>query len=75
MWTMLIVVAVLAAGGLLVARMVLAGRRPAHDAQAEPVDAESASDDFPAPGEPSPHRSDGRPIPGSRDDRREHGQT
>ena len=32
------------------------------------------ADDFPAPGEPSPHRPDGRPVPGSRDDRHRHGR-
>jgi hypothetical protein len=31
-------------------------------------------EEFPEPGAPSPHRADGSPVPGSREDRHEHGK-
>jgi hypothetical protein len=31
-------------------------------------------EEFPGPGGPSPHRADGSPVPGSREDRHDHGK-
>ena len=76
------VLAVLAVLGILVVVVVMVASRSTGDRGASrrsaqhvvpPVQRGDASD-FPRPGEPSPHRADGRPVPGSRDDRHEHGQ-
>jgi hypothetical protein len=68
MWTVLTVVAIVSVLMILAVRAALAGRPSRHEPQPTAVDPADA-DDFPRPGEPSPHRPDGRPIPGSRDDR------
>lgn len=69
MWIAWLIIGILAVAAIIAVRVALAGRRSAHRPQPETVDPDNA--DFPAPGEPSPHRPDGRPIPGSRDDRRD----
>lgn len=48
-------------------------QRSKADTQPE-VPGGAQADEFPEPGEPSPHRADGRPVPGSREDRHEHGK-
>lgn len=73
MWIALLVVAVVAVVLILLVRVILIGRRPTHGPQPEVTDPAAAADEFPAPGEPSPHYPDGSPVPGSRDDRRRKG--
>lgn len=48
-------------------------RQPKADTQPE-VPGGARPDEFPRPGEPSPHRADGSPVPGSREDRHDHGK-
>jgi hypothetical protein len=75
MWTFIailaVVLTVMAIGVLVLPRPKRSENEPGADVRwgEEAGDA----DDFPDPGEPSPHRPDGRPIPGSRDDRHRHG--
>ncbi len=70
MWIMILIAALVAVAVIVVVRVVLIGRRATHGPQPEVVDPTAAVDEFPAPGEPSPHYPDGTPVPGSRDDRR-----
>ena len=76
MWIAVVVFAVLAVAVLAVVFMVPAVRRsrgePRHDVDV--VDPDVAAHDLPQVGEPSPHRPDGSPVPGSRDDRERHGK-
>lgn len=74
MWTAIVIIAVVAVVVIVAVRLALVGRRPVHEPQPEVADPSDA-DEFPAPGEPSPHRPDGSPVPGSRDDRRRHRDT
>lgn len=69
MWIAWMIVGIVAVVVIIAVRAALVGRRSEHGRQPEVLDPERA--DFPAPGEPSPHRPDGRPVPGSRDDRRD----
>jgi len=48
-------------------------KRPKADTQPE-VPGGAHPEEFPEPGAPAPHRSDGSPVPGSRDDRHDHGK-
>ena len=48
-------------------------RKPKSESQPE-VEGGARADEFPEPGAPSPHRADGSPVPGSRDDRHDHGK-
>lgn len=66
MWTVLVIVLVVGAAVVLAVRAALVGRRPVHEPQPEVMEP-GDSRDFPAPGEPTPRRSDGMPPPGSRD--------
>jgi hypothetical protein len=71
MWTLITILSLLAAAVMITA-LVMGGRRtPRGDVDVvDPADA----GDFPDLGEPSPRRSDGRPVPGSREDRQRHGK-
>lgn len=75
MWIVVMMLSLLAVAVLLAVWLLPAVRRsrgePRHD---EDVLDRSDAHDFPAVGEPSPHKEDGRPVPGSRDDRRSHGK-
>lgn len=70
MWTVVLIAALVAVAVIVVVRVILVGRRPTHGPQPEVADASTAASEFPAPGEPSPHHTDGTPVVGSRDDRR-----
>jgi len=48
-------------------------RLPKSETQAT-VPGAPRADEFPSPGEASPHRADGTAVPGSRDQRHEHGK-
>ncbi len=75
MWTFIavlaVVLAVMGLGVLVLPRSQRTEHKPGADmrwgGQA------GTAHDFPSPGEPSPHRPGGHPIPGSRDDRHRHG--
>lgn len=69
MWTVVLIVALVAVAVIVVVRVILIGRRPTHGPQQEVADASTAAKEYPAPGEPSPCHADGSPVPGSRDDR------
>lgn len=75
MWIVVLVVSVLVVTGVFVFWLLPTVRRadgePRHDEDV--LDASDAAD-FPAIGEASPHKPDGRPVPGSRDDRRRRGK-
>jgi hypothetical protein len=71
---LIIVLAVI--GILVVLGMYMASqqrRQPKADTQPE-VRGTPRPDEFPEPGEASPHRADGSAVPGSRDQRHEHGK-
>ena len=71
MLTVIAILSVLAAAMVVVAVVVGGRRTPRGDLDVvDPADA----DEFPDLGEPSPRRSDGRPMPGSREDRQRHGK-
>ncbi|CAN5419282.1 hypothetical protein BH23ACT3_BH23ACT3_19530 [soil metagenome] len=72
MWVAWMIVGIVAVLVIVAVRAALVGTRvgrPRTDDQSEVTDPHET--EFPSVGEPSPHRPDGRPIPGSRDDRRE----
>ncbi|MBA3606408.1 MAG: hypothetical protein H0W46_10660 [Acidimicrobiia bacterium] len=76
MWIALALVSIVLTAVVLAIWMVPRVRRasgePRHDVDV--LDAGDAAD-FPAPGEsPARRRKDGRPIPGSQEDRRRHGK-
>ena len=48
-------------------------QKPKSESQPE-VPGGARPEEFPEPGEPSPHRADGSPVPGSREDRHDHGK-
>lgn len=69
MWTFIIIASLIAVLAIIAVRLALVRRTPTHEPQREVIDP-SAAEQFPEPGQESPHRPDGSPIPGSRDDRR-----
>lgn len=71
---LLILVAVI--GILVVLGMYMASqKRDRSKAESQPhVKGAPRADEFPAPGEGSPHRADGSPVPGSAEDRHDHGK-
>jgi hypothetical protein len=72
MWVTWMIAGIVAVLVIVAVRAALVGSRsgrPQPDDQPEVTDPHEA--DFPSVGEPSPHRPDGRAVPGSRDDRRE----
>lgn len=62
------IVGIVAVVVVIAIRVALVGRRRRPADQPEVMDPEHS--DFPRPGEPSPRRPDGSPVPGSREDRR-----
>ena len=71
---LIIVLAII--GILVVLGMYMASqnrRQPKSETQPE-VRGGAQADEFPEPGQASPHRPDGSPVPGSRDQRHEHGK-
>jgi hypothetical protein len=73
MWVTWMIAGIFAVLVIVAVRAALVGSRngrPRPDDQPEVADPHDAAE-FPSLGEPSPHRPDGRPVPGSRDDRRE----
>lgn len=73
MWVTWVIAGIFAVLVIVAVRAALVGSRtgrPRPDDQPEVADPHAA-DEFPSVGEPSPHRPDGRAVPGSRDDRRE----
>lgn len=75
MLTLMLIVAVV--GTIVVVGMYAAARprrQPKADTQPT-VPGGARADEFPAPGAgSSPHRADGSPVPGSREDRQQHGK-
>jgi hypothetical protein len=72
MWVTWMIAGIFAVLVIVAVRAALVGSRtgrPRPDDQSEVTD--PTETEFPSVGEPSPHRPDGRPVPGSRDDRRE----
>jgi hypothetical protein len=72
MWIAVTVIAIVCVALIIVVRLALVGRRPVHEPQPEVVDPADAADEFPQPGEPSPRRTDGSAVPGSRAHRDQH---
>jgi len=73
MLTLMLIVAIV---GLFVVGGMYAASRPRRlpkaDTQAS-VPGGARADEFPEPGQSSPHRAHGSPVPGSREDRHQHG--
>lgn len=74
---MLTLIAIIAVVGLFVVLGMYATSQPrrAPKPQTQPhTPGAPRPDEFPAPGQGSPHRPDGAAVPGSRDHRHEHGK-
>ena len=74
MLTLMLIVAIV---GVFVVVGMYAASRPRRQPKADTqpaVPGGARADEFPEPGQSSPHRPDGTPVPGSREDRNQHGK-